>query len=77
MTDRLVDFVCIRLTHRCDDAAALVSLRAGALMWCPSGETVGHVWRAAVGAPRPDDRVLAQAIAARGHLAALPLRADN
>lgn len=77
MNDRLVDFVCVRPTHRRDDHAALVSLRAGALMWCPSGETLGHVWRAAVGAPRPDDRMLARAIASRGHLAALPLRADN
>jgi hypothetical protein len=77
VNDRLVDFVCIRSTHRCEDGAALVSLHGGAMLWCPSGETVGHVWRAALGAPRPDERAVARAIAGRSHLAALPLRADN
>ncbi|HEY8866049.1 MAG TPA: hypothetical protein VIM22_03890 [Solirubrobacteraceae bacterium] len=77
MDGRLVDFVCIRDTHQRELASGIVSLRSGALMLCPCGETVGHVWRAAVGSPRPDDRILAQTIASRGHLAQLPLRADN
>lgn len=77
MNDRLVDFVCIRDTHQRELASGIVSLRSGALMLCPCGETVGHVWRAAVGSPRPDDRILAQTITSRGHLAQLPLRANN
>jgi len=42
-------------------------------------EAVGRpdTWRAAVGAPCPDDRRLAAAIAARGHLGSVPVAALN
>lgn len=73
-TDRLVDFVCIRETHQTEPAAPLVSVHSGALMLCPRGETLGHVWRAAAGAPFTDDRAIARATAARGRAARLPLR---
>ena len=75
--DRLVDFLCVRETHQRSDADAVVSSQAGALLLCPSGEILGHVWRAAVGAPCPDDRRLAAAIAARGHLGSVPVSALN
>ena len=76
-TDRLVDFLCVRETHQQHDRDAVVSAKAGALLLCPSGETLGHVWRGAVGAPCPDDRRLARAIARRGHLAQVPIPANN
>ena len=76
-TDRLVDFLCVRETHQWNDGDAVVSPRAGALLLCPSGETLGHVWRAAVGAPCPDDRRLAREIARRGHLGWVPVPVNN
>lgn len=75
--DRLVDFLCVRETHQRSGADAVVSRQAGALLLCPSGETLGHLWRAAVGAPAPDDRRLKRAIASRGHLAAVPVPTLN
>ncbi len=77
MNDRLVDFVCVRSTHQREGMSPVVTMHAGALLACPCGETVGHVWRAAVGAPRLDDRVLARFIASQGHLAALLIRPVN
>lgn len=55
-TDRLVDFVCVRETHQAQPTAPVVSIHSGALMLCPRGETLGHVWRAAAGAAFTDDR---------------------
>jgi hypothetical protein len=75
-TDRLVDFVCVRETHQHQPSAPLVSMDQGALMLCPRGETVGHVWRAAAGAPFADDRTIANATLGRGRVARLPLRAN-
>ncbi|HEV2249835.1 MAG TPA: hypothetical protein VGT60_04935 [Candidatus Limnocylindria bacterium] len=72
--DRLLDFVCIRETHQVDPRSAFVSVQSGALMLCPSGETVGHVWRAAAGAPFIDDRAVARLVATRGRVVRLPLR---
>jgi hypothetical protein len=72
--DRLVDFVCVRETHQSDPSAPIVSVHSGALMLCPSGETLGHVWRAAAGAPFLDDRAIARAVATRGRVVRLPLR---
>lgn len=72
--ERLLDFVCIRETHQTEPSSAIVSVQSGALMLCPSGETVGHVWRAATGAPFIDDRTLARTIATRGRVVRLPLR---
>ena len=75
--DRLVDFLCVRETHQGCDNDGVVSSQAGALLMCPSGEALGHVWRAAIGAPCPDDRRLARTIARRGHLAQVPVPAIN
>jgi hypothetical protein len=72
-TDRLLDFVCVRETHQ-SPSLAVVSVHSGALMLCPSGETVGHVWRAAAGAPFIDDRTISQAVVTRGRVVRLPLR---
>ena len=72
--DRLLDFVCIRETHQADASSAIVLVQSGALMLCPSGETLGHVWRAAAGAPFIDDRAFAKAVATRGRVIRLPLR---
>lgn len=72
--DRLLDFVCIRETHQSQPTAPLVSVDSGALMLCPSGETVGHIWRAAAGAPFIDDRTAAQGLATRGRVIRVPLR---
>jgi hypothetical protein len=72
--DRLLDFVCIRETHQSEPAAPLVSVDSGALMLCPSGETVGHIWRAAAGAPFIDDRAAARGLATRGRVVRVPLR---
>ena len=76
-TDRLVDFLCVRETHQRLDNAGIVSRQSGALLLCPSGETLGHVWRAAVSAPSPDDRLVRRAIGRRAHLAAVPIAALN
>ena len=76
-SDRLVDFLCVRATHQRSDHDGVVSTQAGALLLCPSGETLGHVWRAAVGSPCPDDRRLARTIARRGHFAQVPVSARN
>ena len=72
--DRLLDFVCIRETHQSGPSAPLVSVDSGALMLCPSGETVGHIWRAAAGAPFIDDRAAARGLATRGRVVRVPLR---
>jgi hypothetical protein len=72
--DRLLDFVCVRETHQTVPSSAFVSVHSGALMLCPRGETIGHVWQAASGAPFPDDRAIARAIASRGRVVRLPLR---
>lgn len=72
--ERLLDFVCIRETHQTDPSSAFVSVQSGALMLCPSGETVGHVWRAAGGAPFLDDRAVSRTVATRGRVVRLPLR---
>lgn len=72
--DRLLDFVCIRETHQIEPSSAFVSVHSGAFMLCPSGETVGHVWRAASGAPFLDDRRVARSVATRGRVVRLPLR---
>ena len=72
--DRLLDFVCIRETHQSEPTAPLVSVDSGALMLCPSGETVGHIWRAAAGAPFIDDRAAARGLATRGRVVRIPLR---
>jgi hypothetical protein len=72
--DRLLDFVCVRETHQSDPSYPVVSVHSGALMLCPSGETIGHVWRAAAGAPFVDDRAIARAVATRGRVVRLPLR---
>lgn len=74
--DRLVDFVCVRGTHQAQPSSPVVSVQSGALMLCPRGETLGHVWRAAVGAPFIDDRAIPQTIAGPGRIARLPLRAN-
>ncbi|HEY8732606.1 MAG TPA: hypothetical protein VIN69_11620 [Candidatus Limnocylindria bacterium] len=73
-TDRLLDFVCVRETHQSQLGSQVVSVHSGALMLCPRGETVGHVWRAAAGAPFIDDQAIARAIATRGRVVRLPLR---
>ena len=52
-TDRLVDFVCVRETHQLQPTTPVVSLQSGALMLCPGGEVLGHVWRAAPGVRVP------------------------
>jgi len=75
-TDRLVDFVCMRETHWSEPSSPVVSVHSGALMLCPRGETLGHVWRAAAGAPFADDRVVAQATADGRSIAKLPLRTN-
>jgi hypothetical protein len=72
--DRLLDFVCIRETHQSEPTAPLVSVDSGALMLCPSGETVGHIWRAAAGAPFIDDRTATRTFATRGRVVRVPLR---
>ena len=72
--DRLLDFVCIRETHQSEPTMPLVSVDSGALMLCPSGETVGHIWRAAAGAPFIDDRTAAKGLATRGRVIRVPLR---
>lgn len=72
--DRLVDFVCVRETHRQHAGAPVVALHSGALMLCPSGETLGHVWRAAAGSPFIDDRSIARAVASRGRAVPVELR---
>ena len=72
--DRLVDFVCVRETHQHQPNMPIVSFQSGALMLCPSGETLGHVWRAAAGAPFIDDRAVARAVHGRGRVVRLPLR---
>jgi len=72
--DRLLDFVCIRETHQADASSAIVLVQSGALMLCPSGETLGHVWRAAAGAPFIDDRTVAPGLATRGRVIRIPLR---
>jgi hypothetical protein len=72
--DRLLDFVCIRETHQSEPTAPLVSVDSGALMLCPSGETVGHIWRAAASAPFIDDRSAARGLATRGRVVRVPLR---
>jgi hypothetical protein len=75
-SDRLVDFVCMRETHWSEPSSPVVSVHSGALMLCPRGETLGHVWRAATGAPFADDRTVAQAAAAGRSISKLPLRAN-
>ncbi|HUQ16896.1 MAG TPA: hypothetical protein VM070_03830 [Candidatus Saccharimonadales bacterium] len=75
--DRLVDFFCVRATHQRTGTDVVVLVQEGALLLCPSGETLGHVWRGAVGSPSPDDRRLRGVIAARGHLAAVPVLRVN
>jgi hypothetical protein len=70
--DRLVDFVCVRETHQHQPSAPVVSVHSGALMLCPRGESLGHVWRAATGAPFADDRWIAGVTAGRAGL--VPLR---
>lgn len=72
--DQLVDFMCVRETHQEQPGAGIVSMLSGALMLCPRGETLGHVWRAAAGAPFIEDRSVARAIASRGHAVRLRLR---
>jgi hypothetical protein len=72
--DRLLDFVCVRETHQIEPSSPVVSIQSGALMLCPRGETIGHVWRAASGAPFLDDRAIARAVATRGRTVRLPLR---
>lgn len=72
--DRLLDFVCVRETHQTQPSSPVVSVHSGALMLCPRGETIGHVWRAAAGAPFMDDRTIARAVATRGRVVRLPLR---
>ena len=72
--DRLLDFVCVRETHQQQPGAPVVSVLSGALMLCPRGETLGHVWRAAAGAPFIDDRSVTRAVASRGHVVRLQLR---
>jgi len=72
--DRLLDFVCIRETHQSEPTTPLVSVDSGALMLCPRGETVGHIWRAAAGAPFIDDRSATQGLATRGRVIRVPLR---
>jgi len=72
--DRLLDFVCVRETHQSEPSAPLISVHSGALMLCPSGETVGHIWRAAAGAPFIDDRTVAPGLATRGRVIRIPLR---
>jgi hypothetical protein len=75
-TDRLVDFVCVRETHQTQPAQPVVSMHSGAMMLCPRGETLGHVWRAAAGAPFVDDRAIQRSTAARRQAAPVPLRAN-
>jgi len=75
-TDRLVDFVCMRETHWSEPSSPVVSVHSGALMLCPRGESLGHVWRAAAGAPFVDDRIAAEATAAGRSIAKLPLRTN-
>jgi len=74
--DRLVDFVCVREAHQAQPSSPVVSVQSGALMLCPRGETLGHVWRAAAGAPFIDDRAIARTIAGPGRIGRLPLRAN-
>jgi hypothetical protein len=71
---RLLDFVCIRETHQTDPSSAIVSVDSGALMLCPRGETLGHVWRAAAAAPFIDERAIARMVATRGRVVRLALR---
>ena len=73
-TDRLVDFVCMRETHWSEPSSPVVSVHSGALMLCPRGETLGHIWRAAAGAPFIDDRAVARGLATRGRVVRVPLR---
>jgi hypothetical protein len=72
--DRLLDFVCVREAHQQQPGAPVVSALSGALMLCPRGETFGHDWRAAAGAPFIDDRSIARAILSRGRVVRLQLR---
>ena len=74
-TDRLVDFLCVRETHWSEPSSPIVSDHSGALMLCPGGEALGHVWRAVTGAPFVDDRTVAQPTGGRS-IAKLPLRAN-
>jgi hypothetical protein len=71
--DHLLDFVCVRETHQTQPSSPVVSMHSGALMLCPRGETIGHVWRAASRAPFMDDRAIARTVATRGRVR-LPLR---
>lgn len=73
-TDRLVDFVCVRETHQAQPTAPVVSIHSGALMLCPRGETLGHVWRAAAGAPFADDRTSARLARPSSRSSRVPLR---
>ena len=75
-TDRLVDFLCVRETHWSEPSSPVVSVHSGALMLCPRGETLGHVWRAATGAPFADERMVADATAAGRSISKLPLRTN-
>ena len=72
--DRLLDFVCVRETHQSEPSAPFVSVDSGALMLCPMGETVGHIWRAAASAPFIDDRTAAPELATRGRVIRVQLR---
>jgi len=73
-TDRLVDFVCVRETHQVELTAPIVSVHSGALMLCPRGEILGHVWRAAAGAPFGDDRNPGRVAWPIGRSTRVPLR---
>ncbi|HEX9269217.1 MAG TPA: hypothetical protein VF998_05180 [Candidatus Limnocylindria bacterium] len=75
MDEPLVDFICGRETHQRHDQPAVISMRGGALALCPSGETVGHVWRAAW-AMRTDDWRLLRETGSRGRTNLL-LRNDH
>ena len=77
MNDPLVDFVCVRDTHQFQPSAPVISVQSGALMLCPRGESLGHVWRAAATGPLTDDRSIIRDTAARGRLARLSIRTDT
>ena len=74
--ERLVDFLCVRETHQSQPSSPIVSIHSGALMFCPRGETVGHVWRAAANAPFIDDNAIARTVVGRGGRVRLPLRVN-